>query len=227
MALKTLMPFWPGIRFAAVFSGGAGYLADVIFNGGEPWFLFRMLAVGLVALAAYEAAARWPRTPPAWLARWALQVLAVAFAVPTTSLMIWMVMSPSGEWRFWQDGDRLMEFGFVTFVGLLLAPWIALGALVRQREAFVSAQAVALDVARSRLERSEQDAKLTLLQAQTTPHFLFNTLANVQALVDAGSPRAPALLRALTSYLRTTISDPRDERSTIERELASTRLISN
>jgi LytS/YehU family sensor histidine kinase len=41
-----------------------------------------------------------------------------------------------------------------------------------------------------------------LLQAQIEPQFLFNTLANVQALVDSGSPRAGAVLKSLTAYLR-------------------------
>ncbi len=42
------------------------------------------------------------------------------------------------------------------------------------------------------------DAQLSLLQAQIEPHFLFNTLANVQALVEAGSPRAADVLKSLT-----------------------------
>jgi hypothetical protein len=35
---------------------------------------------------------------------------------------------------------------------------------------------------REQLERRAVDARLRLLQAQVEPHFLFNTLANVQAL---------------------------------------------
>jgi LytS/YehU family sensor histidine kinase len=51
------------------------------------------------------------------------------------------------------------------------------------------------------------------VQAQVQPHFLFNTLANVRALVSAGSPRAPALLDSLIDYLRAAV--PRlDERFT-------------
>ena len=37
------------------------------------------------------------------------------------------------------------------------------------------------------------------------PHFLFNTLANVQALVDAGSPRASPVLASLVAYLRAAV----------------------
>ena len=69
------------------------------------------------------------------------------------------------------------------------------GALVRQREAFARHQALAFELERSELERKALDARLRLLQAQVEPHFLFNTLANVQALVDAGSPQASSVLQ--------------------------------
>jgi LytS/YehU family sensor histidine kinase len=42
---------------------------------------------------------------------------------------------------------------------------------------------------RSELERQALDSRLHLLQAQVAPHFLFITLANVHALVNAGSSR--------------------------------------
>ena len=54
--------------------------------------------------------------------------------------------------------------------------------------------------ARSRSEAL--DTRLKLLQAQIEPHFLFNTLANVQALVESGSPQAAPVLKSLIAYLR-------------------------
>ncbi len=79
--------------------------------------------------------------------------------------------------------------GFLTVVALLFAPWIAIGTILRQRDAFAREQALEFELQRSEFERRESDARLRLLQAQVEPHFLFNTLANVQALVDSGSPR--------------------------------------
>ena len=93
----------------------------------------------------------------------------------------------------------------ITGAGVLLAPWVALGALVRQREALAREQALAFELERSELERQALDARLRLLQAQVQPHFLFNTLANVRALVNAGSPRAPAVLDSLIAYLRAAV----------------------
>jgi LytS/YehU family sensor histidine kinase len=58
-----------------------------------------------------------------------------------------------------------------------------------------------------------------LLQAQVAPHFLFNTLANVQALVDTGSPQASAVLRSLVAYLRAAVPRLNEPVTTFGREL--------
>ena len=110
-------------------------------------------------------------------------------------------------------------FGFLCGMSIFLAPWVALGALVRQKEAFAREQALAFDLERSEFERQAIDARLHLLQAQVAPHFLFNTLANVQALVDAGSPQAAAVLRSLVAYLRAAVPRINEPVTTIGQEL--------
>ena len=106
-------------------------------------------------------------------------------------------------------------FAALTGLGIFLSPWIALGALVRQKEALAREQALALDLARSEAERLALDARLNLLQAQVAPHFLFNTLANVQALVETGSPKAPEVLRSLVAYLRAAVPRLHDPVTTL------------
>lgn len=56
--------------------------------------------------------------------------------------------------------------------------------------------------ARVRAEREAIAARLQLLNAQIEPHFLYNTLANVSALVAADAAVAQRLLDALIRYLR-------------------------
>jgi len=51
----------------------------------------------------------------------------------------------------------------------------------------------------------ELDVKLGVLQAQVEPHFLFNTLASVHALIASDPPAAQRLVNALVDYLRATI----------------------
>jgi LytS/YehU family sensor histidine kinase len=100
-------------------------------------------------------------------------------------------------------------------VGLLLT----LGTLVREREAQARSQALQFALERATLERQAADARLSLLQAQIEPHFLFNTLANVQALVEAGSPRAPAVLASLIAYLRAAVPRLHERDGTLGQEL--------
>jgi LytS/YehU family sensor histidine kinase len=93
----------------------------------------------------------------------------------------------------------------MSLMGMLFGPWIALTGMLRQREAFARHQALAFELQRSELERRALDAQLRLLQAQVEPHFLFNTLANVRALVKTGSPQAERVLGSLIAYLRAAV----------------------
>ena len=71
-----------------------------------------------------------------------------------------------------------------------------------------SRQRLELDAVRLRERDAEQ--RLALLQAQVEPHFLFNTLASIRALVGQSPRRAEAALDALVAYLRSTIPKLRE-----------------
>jgi signal transduction histidine kinase len=76
---------------------------------------------------------------------------------------------------------------------------------------------------RERLARSESaavEARLKLLQAQIEPHFLFNTLANLQALIGVDPARAQDMLRHLDGYLRATLATTRNDWDTLAEEFA-------
>ena len=91
--------------------------------------------------------------------------------------------------------------------------------MLKQRDTFARDQALAFELERSQLERKALDARLRLLQAQVEPHFLFNTLANVQALVDAGSPQASSVLKSLIAYLRAAVPRMHEPATTMGQEL--------
>ncbi len=62
-----------------------------------------------------------------------------------------------------------------------------------------------------RAEKLEIESKLTVLQAQVEPHFLFNSLASVRALIKPDPDKAHASIDALVEYLRVTIPKMRTE----------------
>jgi hypothetical protein len=196
-----------------------GLLFSTFWKTSIAGLFVRVIGVALLAMLAFGLVEQWPRRLPRWLPRWPLQVAAVALTVPISVAAIYIGSTPAGAPPFWQNQDRLGGFGTITFTGLLLAPWIALGALVRQREAFAREQALAFELERSELERRALDARMHLLQAQVQPHFLFNTLANVRALVNAGSPRASAVLDSLIDYLRAAVPRLDEPACTLAQEL--------
>ena len=62
-----------------------------------------------------------------------------------------------------------------------------------------------------RRQKEEGDMRLTLLQAQVEPHFLFNTLASVRSLIKTDRERAATTIDALVDHLRATIPKIRSD----------------
>jgi signal transduction histidine kinase len=212
----ALMLGWRRLRFAAILGVVWGLLMSI--GSGTPMlsWLLRTTTVVTLTVLAYGFFEQRPATLPRGLARWVLQLLAVVAAVP---LAAFVGYSLSTDWPFWAQRQRVQGYAIVTFVGILVGPWIALAAMVRQREAVARTQALAFNLERSELERQALDARLRLMQAQTQPHFLFNTLANVRALVSSGSPQATAVLDSLIAYLRAAVPRLNDPATTLGQEL--------
>jgi len=215
----ALMLGWGRLRFTLSISIAIGLLLGIHWKSGPLSVLIRTVLLGLCAMLAFGLFEQWPKRLPRWLTRWVLQVVAVALAIPPSTAIIYWLSTRTGEPAFYLVKDRMEGFATLCGLGILLAPWMALGALVRQKEALARNQALAFNLERSELERQALDARLRLLQAQVAPHFLFNTLANVQALVDTGSEQASAVLRSLIAYLRAAVPRLNDPATTLGQEL--------
>lgn len=74
---------------------------------------------------------------------------------------------------------------------------------------YARSKAAALSAQVNAVERDAGEAKLKLLETQLEPHMLFNTLANLRALITLDPPRAVRMLDHLNSYLRATLSGSR------------------
>lgn len=70
-------------------------------------------------------------------------------------------------------------------------------------------QAAALQASRAAAERDATEARLRLLQSQLEPHMLFNTLANLRALIGVDPPAAQRMVDRLNDYLRATLDASR------------------
>lgn len=194
-----------------------------IFITPFPVLLGRTMFVGMLALLAFSAAGQWPRRLPRWWARWLFQVVVVAAAVPLATLAVYMVAVGGDFSSFVESESRMLGFLWIAGSGLVVGPLLAMGALYRQRDAEARSQALSFELERSELERQALDARLRLLQAQVEPHFLFNTLANVRALVETGSPQAAPVLRSLIAYLRAAMPRLQGDATTLSDELGLVR----
>ncbi len=80
-------------------------------------------------------------------------------------------------------------------------------------------------LARARLaseeaQRQATEARLRLLESQLEPHMLFNTLANLRALIGTDPARAVAMLDRLNDFLRATLKASRSEATAGQHTLA-------
>lgn len=207
------------LRVTLVASTAWGLVLSLPWQDSTGELLLRTTLVGLLALLAFQWLERWPRRLPRWVARWTLQVIGVAAAVPLATLAAYVIHTAPDQPPFWLVSDRLGGFALLSVTGMLLAPWVAMSALLRQRDELVRDQARVFERERGELQRQALDARLQLLQAQVSPHFLFNTLANVRELVDMRSPQASQVLDHLVAYLRAAIPRLDESTTTLGREL--------
>lgn len=69
------------------------------------------------------------------------------------------------------------------------------------------------------LEALRAQAENRLLQAQMEPHFLFNTLANIQTLIDVDAGAAKNMVHHLSQMLRATLRYTTEDQCTLAQEL--------
>lgn len=100
---------------------------------------------------------------------------------------------------------------FKNFVVLLVLGLFGTKALMGGKKR-AEAQAAAANAAAEReaLQRQVTEAKMQMMQAQVEPHFLFNTLASVEHLIETDPPRASAMQRSLIQYLRAVVPQMRE-----------------
>ncbi|WP_426174098.1 sensor histidine kinase [Massilia sp. TWR1-2-2] len=100
---------------------------------------------------------------------------------------------------------------FNSFVSLLVLALFATKALVGgKKRAEALTQTANAAVERESMQRQLSEAKMQMMQAQVEPHFLFNTLASVEHLIETDPPRAAAMQRSLIQYLRAVLPQMRD-----------------
>jgi len=172
------------------------------------------LASGLIGLVAVAlGAALLPERLSAGVRWLAMGALLAAAAAVSAGLRLYISQEPMSN-----PSERAIFFADVV------AAWTVLGLIAYGLARSIQRQADA----RRRLGRqiAEQgalsaaalEARLTVLQAQIEPHFLFNTLANVRRLCEVDPERGRRMLASLLDYLRAALPSMRRSSTALAEE---------
>ncbi len=168
----------------------------------------------LLAIAVAEAFVAGRRLGP----RTALAVggiMSVAAAAIGIPVRVWVADNPVVE-------AVMMEPAYFVQIWAL---WSAIGGFgywlfhsIRSDE-IARSQLADAECCREGLQSQMVEARLSALQAQIEPHFLFNTLANVKRLYETAPARGREMLSSLINYLRAALPSMREPGSTLQREI--------
>ena len=108
--------------------------------------------------------------------------------------------------RHTKFGEPLPELAFFWIVASMIMKITYKGQLKAQAQA-----AQATEVAESeQLKRQVVEARMAAMQAQVEPHFLFNTLASIDHLIETDPPRASTMQKNLIALLRASMPTMRE-----------------
>lgn len=172
------------------------------------------LGYGVTAVLLLNTALYWIRSLPTWLTAGLALFLGLLLGV---SNHFWVV---TGEWAprllLEQPQRVLTQLVIGGIFTLSVCYFFYTYALSRALQADIEAH----KARETQQQHASALAELRVLQSQMEPHFLFNTLANIQGLIDQQPEQAKAMIQALTTLLRRNLHQVRSDWSTLNEELA-------
>lgn len=186
---------------------------DAILTGLLDWYLWGLL---------YVPALAWVRRHPlAWRAP--LRSLAWHLPAAVTASLAQLLLFSVASSLLRGQLDRVEWFfdGFTTAALRMFQPGLAIYALFAVALSALDDRR-RLDAERlrvARLDRSLANARLSLLQSHLQPHFLFNALNAIGALVHSDPERAERMIARLGDLLRRTLRGQGTHETSLAEEL--------
>jgi len=112
-------------------------------------------------------------------------------------------------------GDWLMSFVMLMIMAGIIVKLVLGGKKRAERRA----EAATETAAEESLKRQLAEAQLKTMQAQVEPHFLFNTLASVDYLIETEPSTASKMQKSLIQYLRAALPQMRQGSTTLGKEV--------
>jgi Histidine kinase len=210
--------FWGGyIAFALVLTGQFAPLTSGM--------VMIMVLVGSGLFAASEVLRKmvlrrgWldrPGWPLAWrvigiVPLFTIIVQALIFVVVQTTLALDWITMPAGGADYRPRSTFMYVFNSSIMLWLWSAGWLTWQYVRRFRLG---------EVAKWRAEAAQHKLELDVLKAQINPHFIFNALNNLRAMINEDTDKARDMVTQLSNILRHTLYHSRRDRVTVADELA-------
>lgn len=138
------------------------------------------------------------------------------------SLVIAMVLGTANAYFWLQQYERfsdLSQLKPVAVLGFIFTVTCFFYFYTHEQKLLAQKELEKAKRIQSEQEKALVMSQLRQLQSQIEPHFLFNTLANVNALISHDPNAAQHMLSKLTELLRGTLVNSRQESSSLEAEL--------
>jgi len=205
---KMLRDWLFTLVFCLVIGGILALMAE-----GKNLFGYCLVSLGYgfsVQLSITSFATSFPRAP-----HWLRIILPLLIGLGLGTLFAQYMFDRHWDLNSNQSQTLLYTFG----IGFVFSA-IAIYLLIAQDKRDQIRNALRLQ----QIQRAEQDKQLSesqlkVLQSQIEPHFLFNTLATIQVLIDSNPQQASKMLQHLTDLLRDSLAQSRLEITTLQQEL--------
>lgn len=187
-----LRMFLISLVFANVIGGMANAMPGVWKRLGELRSLPRLVCIGLVLLAC-----------------------AIVGSLVACAILTLVGVFPAREyWAFYKESVKI-----AILITLLIGTGITIYEIMRTRldQATSKLQAEALE--KERAQNLAAEARIAALQAQIHPHFLFNALNSISALIPEDPQRAERLVEQIAALLRFSLDANQGGLVPLEREL--------
>jgi hypothetical protein len=147
------------------------------------------------------------------LPRLAAVVLALSVALTSLTFFFQITVLHTARWEQWWPS---VAIGMVSGYAMALSAWLRIyfGVHSRRKRRAIELKALQLEV-------MAHDARLRSLESQLNPHFLFNCLNSVRALIVENPERAQTMVTRLAELLRYSLKSDRPDAVTLEEELAA------
>jgi LytS/YehU family sensor histidine kinase len=194
---------WMGVQTVAIYSGGFAWRWALIDSG---------ITVSIIALEAFTIVTVLRYYIPSPKSAINLLAWSAALSLAATGVIVMLVRWASpDEYDTFVQSSLMVRFAFSFFMIAFIAMFAWLLSFMKTQHEDKERQSMA--------EKLAREAELTTLRQQMQPHFLFNSLNSINALIAANPDRARTMVQNLSDFFRGTMRKDDGTKVTLEEEM--------